>query len=115
MGMAVSLGIGMGVSVGTGVNDGARVSDGAVVAVGKIKSVAVTGSGVAERKRVAGTKVKNCGGVFPSVEVIPSGVILGNCTGVAVASVRDGSTAVVAVVVGRARGGADPQSNIPAQ
>jgi hypothetical protein len=115
IGMAVSEGTGMGVSVGAGVNVGARVSVGAVVEVGNMKSVAVAGAGVAERMRVGWTKVKNCGGVFASVEVMPSGVMLGNSTGVAVASVWVDSTAVVAVVVGRARGGADPQSNIPAQ
>jgi len=113
--MAVSDGIGIGVSVGAGVKVGGRVSVGAVVEVGKMKSVAVAGAGVAERMRVGCTKVKNCPGVFASVEVMPNGVMLGNSTRVAVASVWVDSTAVVAVMVGRVRGGADPQSNIPAQ
>jgi hypothetical protein len=115
IGMVVFDGIGIGVFDGAGVSVGWGVSVGAVVEVGNTKSVAVAGAGVAERMRVGCTKVKNCGGVFASVEVIPSGVMLGNSTRVAVVSVWVESAAVVAVVVGRARGGADPQSNIPAQ
>src|SRR5690606_17887203 len=115
MGMAVSVGIGIGVSVGSGVNVGCGVRVGAVVEVGKMKSVAVAGTGVGERIRVGGTKVKNCPGVFASVAVIPIGVILGNSTGVVVGTVRVMDRSVVTVGVGRLRGGADPQSNIPAQ
>jgi hypothetical protein len=113
--MVVSDGIGIGVSDGAVVNVGCGVSDGAMVDVEKMKSVAVAGCGVAESRRVGGTKVKNCPGVFASVDRSPSGVILGNRTRVAVAIVRVIGRPVVAVVVGRARGGADPQSNIPAQ
>jgi hypothetical protein len=69
IGIAVSDGIGIAVFVGTGVNVGAEVSVGAIVEVGKMKSVAVTGRGVAERMRVGWTNVKNCPGVFASVDV----------------------------------------------
>jgi hypothetical protein len=111
-GIAVSIGIGVGSTVGGGASVGGDVSVGAIVEVGKTKSVAVGGGKVAVMKRVAGANVKNCPGVFASV---PSGVILGSWMRVAVASVRVGSAAGVVAVIGRVRGGADPQSRIPAQ
>lgn len=98
--------------VGGGGCVGGSVSVGAKVDVGKMKSVAVAGRKVAVINRVGATKVKNCPGVFTSV---PSGVILGSWMRVAVTTVRVVSTAGVVAVIGRVRGGADPQSKIPAQ